>query len=123
MKKGIFLVCAILACSCLAFADDQQQDQKTVKKGTKSCTTVYGSALGNGGSTTTCVTNYTDGSKKTVVESCTTTGASASVGVAKAGVEHPVCDVTEIYEPAKKSNNNSGNSSTKNNSNTKNNSK
>ena len=99
MKKTIVLVCAILACSCMAFADGPN---RTVNQYNKECTTVKAEALGNGGSTTTCVTTYSDGSKKTTVESCTKTGASASVGIAKGGVEREKCKVTEITEPAPK---------------------
>lgn len=103
MKKTILSVCAILLCCCLAFAEEPN---RTVNQSSKECTTVKGEVFGNGGSTKTCVTTYSDGSKKTTVESCTKTGASASVGVAKGGFEKENCKVTEIYEPAKNSNNN-----------------
>lgn len=105
-KKTIFSVCAILTCSCMAFADEPN---RTVKQYDKECTTVKGEIVGNGGSTKTCVTTYPDGSKTTTIESCTKTGASASVGVAKGGFEKDNCKITEINEPAPKSSNNDNN--------------
>lgn len=106
MKKTILLACTILACSYMAFADEPRN---TVTQSDKNCTTVYGQALGNGGSTTTCVTTYKDGSKTTTVESCIQVGASASVGVAKGGVENKDCKVTKIDEPAKTNSNSNNN--------------
>lgn len=106
LKKTILSVCAILACNCMAFADEPN---RTVTQSSKECTTVKGEAFGNGGSTRTCVTTYSDGSKKTTVESCTKTGASASVGIAKGGFERESCKITEINEPAQKSSNSDNN--------------
>lgn len=99
MKKTICLVCAIFACSTMIFADEPV---RTVTQSTKECTTVRGEVLGNGASTKTCVTKYSDGSKKTTIETCTKIGASGSVGVAKGGFEKDNCKTTEIYEAAKK---------------------
>lgn len=90
----------------MAYADEPN---RTVNQYNRECTTVRGEVLGNGGSTKTCVTTYSDGSKKTTVESCTKTGASASVGVAKGGFERETCKFTEINEPAPKSSNSNNN--------------
>lgn len=93
-----------------SFAQNQNQNQnqqRTVSQSETTCTTVHGSIFGNGGSTKTCVTKNSDGSKTTTVESCKRSGASASVGVAKGGYERETCKTTVFTEPAKKSNSNS----------------
>ena len=94
----------MLASSCVVFAEEPN---RTVTQASKECTTVNGEILGNGGTSKTCVTTYSDGSKKTTIESCTKTGASASFGVAKGGFEKEKCTVTEITDKAKKSSNSS----------------
>lgn len=73
---------------------------RNVRSSEQTCTTVSGSVLGNGGSTTTCETTHSDGSKTTTVKSCTTTGAKASVGVANGGVQQTRCKTTEWDTPA-----------------------
>ena len=78
---------------------------KRISQETTTCTEVNGSVLGNGGSTKTCVTDRPDGTRTTKVTSCTTTGASASVGIAKGGFTKQTCQTTTIDELIKNSKN------------------
>ena len=95
MRKRILFACCLLISGLSVFADDEN---KIVRQETTSCTTINGSVLGNGGSTKTCTTDHADGSKTTTITSCTTSGMSASVGVAKGGFTRETCTTTTINE-------------------------
>lgn len=118
MKKITIMLIGLFLFMGTSFAQNQNQNQnqnqqRTVSQSETTCTTVHGSIFGNGGSTKTCVTKNSDGSKTTTVESCKRSGASASVGVAKGGYERETCKTTVFNEPANKSNS-SNSSSNKN---------
>ena len=120
MKKILILSFVIFASLNHCLADN---NNRTVKQETTTCTTVHGSFLGNGGSTTTCTTDRPDGSRTTKITSCTTTGFSGSVGVAKGGYNRETCKTTTIDEKQHNNSQNSGyNNSNSNNNRSKNNS-